>query len=60
VATQTDIRTLFPLSAEVAWRRYLEATQGLEGDSYESAEADAWVELQVALRRLPQQPLDAA
>ena len=60
MATQTDIRTLFPLSAEVAWRRYLEATQALEGDSYEAAERDAWAELQIALGRLPQRPLDAA
>ena len=57
---QTDIRTLFPLSAEVAWRRYLEATQELAGDSYKMAEEDAWAELQIALGRLPQPPLEAA
>jgi hypothetical protein len=60
VTTQTDIRTLFPLSAEVAWRRYLEATQDLEGEHYESAEQDAWDELQIALGRLPARPLNAA
>jgi hypothetical protein len=57
---QTDIRTLFPLSAEVAWKRYLESTQGLDGESYKMAEEDAWAELQVALGRLPRPPLDAA
>jgi hypothetical protein len=56
----TDIITLFPLSAEVAWRRYLEATQGREGPEYEGAEADAWEQLQIALTRLPVQPSDAA
>jgi hypothetical protein len=57
---QTDIRTLFPLSAEVAWKRYLESTQDLDGESYKMAEEDAWAELQVALGRLPRPPLDAA
>ena len=57
---QTDIRTLFPLSAEVAWKRYLESTQTLDGESYKMAEEDAWAELQVALGRLPRPPLDAA
>jgi hypothetical protein len=57
---QTDIRTLFPLSAEVAWKRYLESTQSLDGESYKMAEEDAWAELQVALGRLPRPPLDAA
>jgi hypothetical protein len=60
VTTQTDIRTLFPLSAEVAWRRYLESTQDLDGEYYDAAEQDAWDELQMALGRLPRQPLDAA
>jgi hypothetical protein len=60
MTTQTDIRTLYPLSAEVAWKRYLEATQELDGDSYKIAEEGAWAELQVALGRLPRQPLDAA
>jgi hypothetical protein len=60
MATQTDIRTLFPLSAEVAWKRYLEATQGLDGDSYQLVEQDAWDELQLALGRLPRPPLEAA
>jgi hypothetical protein len=57
---QTDIRTLFPLSPEVAWKRYLEATQELNGESYNLVEEDAWAELQVALGRLPRPPLDAA
>jgi hypothetical protein len=60
MTTQTDIRTLFPLSAEVAWRRYLEATRDLDGEPYDSAEQDAWEELQIALGLLPQQPRDAA
>jgi hypothetical protein len=60
VTTQTDIRTLFPLSAEVAWRRYLEATQDLDGEEYAATEEDAWEELQIALGRLPRQPLNAA
>jgi hypothetical protein len=49
MTTQTDIRTL-----------YLEATQELDGDSYKIAEEGAWAELQVALGRLPRQPLDTA
>jgi len=52
----TDIITLFPLSAEVAWRRYLEATQGRAGEEYEGAEAEAWEQLQLALSRLPERP----
>lgn len=60
MTTQTDIRTLFPLSAEVAWKRYLEATQALDGEHYAAVEADAWGKLQLALGRLPQQPRDAA
>lgn len=60
MTTQTDIRTLFPLSAEVAWKRYLEATRELDGDHYAAVEEDAWDELQVALGRLPQRPRDAA
>lgn len=60
MTTQTDIRTLFPLSAEVAWRRYLEATRNRDGEDYDAAEADAWETLQMALGRLPHRPDDAA
>ena len=60
MATTIDIRTLFPLSAEVAWTRYLEATRGIEGAEYERAEGAAWEELQLALSRLPERPTEAA
>jgi hypothetical protein len=60
MATTTDILTLFPLSAHVAWTRYLEATRGLEGEAYERAEATAWEHLQIALARLPERPTEAA
>jgi hypothetical protein len=60
MTAQIDTITLFPLSAEVAWRRYLEATRDRAGDDYDSAETDAWETLQLALGRLPQPPDDAA
>jgi hypothetical protein len=60
MATTIDIRTLFPLSANVAWARYLEATRGIEGEEYERVEGAAWEELQVALSRLPERPTEAA
>jgi hypothetical protein len=60
MTAQIDTITLFPLSAEVAWRRYLETTKDRDGDDYDAAEADAWETLQVALGRLPQAPDDAA
>lgn len=57
-----DTIALFPLSATVAWRRYLEATQGLDGDAYDLAERAAWEQLQVSLVRVrgSSRPLDAA
>jgi hypothetical protein len=60
MTAQIDTIALFPLSAEVAWRRYLEATRDRDGDEYESAETDAWQTLQLALGRLPQPPDEAA
>jgi hypothetical protein len=60
MTAQIDTITLFPLSAEVAWRRYLETTKDRDGDDYDAAETDAWETLQVALGRLPQVPDDAA
>ena len=60
MATTTDIITLFPLSAGVAWTRYLEATRDLDGEDYERAEASAWEQLQLALSRLPARPTEAA
>jgi hypothetical protein len=60
MTAQIDTITLFPLSAEVAWRRYLEATRDCDGDEYDTAEADAWETLQMALGRLPQPPDEAA
>jgi hypothetical protein len=60
MTAQIDTITLFPLSAEVAWRRYLEATHDRDGDDYDAAESEAWETLQLALGRLPQPPDDAA
>ena len=41
-----------PLTAvEAAWRRYLGATQRLEGRSYDDAEEAAWRRLVAALER---------
>jgi hypothetical protein len=60
MTTTADIITLFPLSAEVAWQRYLEDTRGRQGDDYAAAEAEAWARLQVALGRVRQPPDDAA
>jgi hypothetical protein len=60
MTAQIDTITLFPLSAEVAWRRYLEATRNRDGEDYDAAEAEAWETLQMALGRLPQPPDDAA
>lgn len=51
-----DTITLFPLSAEVAWQRYLEATRASEPEDYEQAEQDAWAQLQVALSRVRSEP----
>ena len=53
MATRIDTIALFPLSAEVAWRRYLESTRDLEGDEYDSAEREAWDVLQESLDRVP-------
>jgi len=44
-----DTITLFPLSAEVAWQRYLEATRGANAGVYERVEQEAWEQLQAAL-----------
>lgn len=51
-----DTITLFPLSAEVAWQRYLEATRAAEPGEYERVEQDAWAQLQVALSRVRTEP----
>jgi hypothetical protein len=52
LTTHDDIRTQFPLSAEVVWLRYLEMTRDLTGEDYAEAEAEAWEELQIALSHL--------
>ena len=51
-----DTITLFPLSAEVAWQRYLEATRAAAPADYERVEQDAWAQLQVALSRVRSEP----
>lgn len=51
-----DTITLFPLSAEVAWQRYLEVTRAAAPDDYERVEQDAWAQLQVALSRVRSEP----
>ncbi|HYX86643.1 MAG TPA: hypothetical protein VE777_16850 [Gaiellales bacterium] len=56
----TKTVAIFPLTAEAAWRRYLEATRDAEGEEYAETEAEAWEELQAALERVPQRPDDAA
>ncbi len=47
-----DIVTLIPLSADVVWTRYLEATRHLTGEEYALAETEAWEQLQTALANL--------
>jgi hypothetical protein len=47
-----DTITLFPLSAEVAWQRYLEATRAAGTGEYEQVEEEAWDQLQLALSRV--------
>jgi hypothetical protein len=60
MTTRIDTISLFPLSAEIAWRRYLDETRSLDPDDYERGEADAWDRLQGALGRVRPDPRDAA
>jgi hypothetical protein len=55
----TNIRFL-PLSAEGAWRTYLQATKTAEGDRYQQVEQAAWEQLQATLADLPADPVGAA
>jgi hypothetical protein len=49
-----DIEKLRELDdgTRLAWTAYRERVRALTGDAYERAEAEAWDELQVELRRL--------
>ena len=49
-----------PLSAEEAWRLYLEATREADGDRYLNVEEAAWEQLQAVLATLPSDPVGAA
>jgi len=60
VTNSIDTISLFPLSAEVAWQRYLEATRAADGGEYEQVEAEAWEQLQLALSRVRGTPAPVA
>ena len=61
MSTSIDTISLFPLTAEIVWRRYLEETRSLDAESYTLGEAEAWERLQGALSRiLPDDPPEAA
>ena len=57
--TSTNIRFL-PMSAEGAWKAYLDATRDADAEEYEHLEAAAWEQLQATLARLPRDPVGAA
>ena len=60
MANSIDTITLFPLSAEVAWQRYLEVTRSADAEDYEQVEKDAWEQLQLSLSRVHSAPTPVA
>ena len=55
-----DRLRFFPITAEAAWRRYLEVVRTAGSDEYAAVEEAAWAELQDALERAASRPLPAA
>ena len=55
----TNIHFL-PVTAESAWKAYLEATRELDGEGYSELEEAAWEQLQATLAHLPSDPVGAA
>jgi hypothetical protein len=50
----------FPVSAETAWRRYLDVVRAAPPEGYVEAEEAAWDELQASLARVRTRPAGAA
>ena len=55
-----DTLTYFPVTEELAWRRYLAQIRTAEPGDYAAREEAAWLELQATLARLAPDPLHAA
>jgi len=55
-----DRLRFFPITAEAAWRRYLEVVRSADPDEYAAVEEAAWAVLQEALERAEQRPMPAA
>jgi hypothetical protein len=58
--THDDRLRFFPITAEAAWRRYLEIVREAGPDEYAVIEEAAWAELQDSLERAESRPMPAA